>query len=86
MEIRGTDFVLPADAVIVAIGQRVKSEWTARFDRTEDGFLKVNEHFETSMPGVFAGGDLIVGEGTVVQSVAHGKHAAHAIHQYLSNA
>ena len=85
LEIEGTDFVLPADTVIVAVGQRVKSEWAARFARTENGFLKVNERFETSMPGVFAGGDLIVGEGTVVQSVAHGKHAAHAIHQYLSN-
>jgi glutamate synthase (NADPH/NADH) small chain len=36
------------------------------------------------MPGVFAGGDMIEGEGTIVQSVAHGKYAARAIHEYLT--
>jgi dihydropyrimidine dehydrogenase (NAD+) subunit PreT len=84
VEVEGTDFTLKADTVIVAIGQRVRAEWASHFDRTRDGFLKVNERFETSIPGVFAGGDLIVGEGTVVQSVAHGKYAAHAIHNYLT--
>ncbi len=85
VEVQGSDFVLEADRVIVAIGQRVKADWTGRFARTTEGFLKVNEQFETSIPGVFAGGDLIIGEGTIVQSVAHGKYAAYAIHNYLTH-
>jgi len=84
VEIAGTDFILNADAVIVAIGQRSKAAWMNRFERTANGLLRVNERFETSVPGVFAGGDAIAGEGTIVQSVSHGKHAAHAIHQYLT--
>jgi NADPH-dependent glutamate synthase beta subunit-like oxidoreductase len=36
------------------------------------------------MKNVFAGGDAISGEGTIVQSVAHGKRAAHAINKILS--
>jgi len=44
----------------------------------------VGENFQTSVPGMFAGGDMIAGEGTIVQSVAHGKYAARAIHEFLS--
>jgi glutamate synthase (NADPH/NADH) small chain len=36
----------------------------------------VDEQYRTSIPGVFAGGDVIGGEGTVVQAVAQGKEAA----------
>jgi glutamate synthase (NADPH/NADH) small chain len=35
------------------------------------------------MAGVFAGGDAVSGEGTVVRSLAHGKQAARAIHEYI---
>ena len=84
VEIKGSDFLLEADMVIVAIGQTIAADWLQSFDRKGGGYVKVDENFRTSVPGVFAGGDMIAGEGTIVQSVAHGKHAAHAIHEYLS--
>ena len=84
MEVRGSDFLLDADAVIVAIGQKVGAEWLEDFAKTENGTIKVNNNFQTSVAGVFAGGDMVLGEGTIVQSVAHGKQAAHAIHEYVS--
>ena len=84
VEIKGSDFLLEADMVIVAIGQTIAADWLQSFDRKSGGYVKVDENFRTSVPGVFAGGDMIAGEGTIVQSVAHGKHAAHAIHEYLS--
>lgn len=84
VEVKGSDFVMDADIVIVAIGQKVEAEWLEGFERTENGYVKVNKSFHTSVAGVFAGGDMVAGEGTIVQSVAHGKRAAHAIHEYLS--
>ncbi|MBM4169565.1 MAG: dihydropyrimidine dehydrogenase [Ignavibacteria bacterium] len=84
VEVQGSDFVLEANAVIVAIGQKIKADWLGGIKRTSAGYIKVDDDFQTSLPGVFAGGDVIAGEGTVVQSVAHGKHAAQAIHEFLS--
>ena len=84
VEVKGSDFLLNADSVIVAIGQTIESDWVHRFARSQGGSVKVDGNFQTSIPGVFAGGDMIVGEGTIVQSVAHGKHAAQAIHEFLS--
>jgi len=84
VEVKGSDFALEADTVIVAIGQTIEATWLSGFDRTGGGYVKVGENFATSVPGVFAGGDMIAGEGTIVQSVAHGKYAARAIHEYLT--
>jgi len=84
VEVRGSDFVLQADTIIIAVGQTLKAKWLRDVDRTSSGYVKVAGNFETSIRGVFAGGDMIAGEGTIVQSVAHGKSAAHAIHEYLA--
>jgi NADPH-dependent glutamate synthase beta subunit-like oxidoreductase len=83
-EVKGSDFVIDADTVIVAIGQTVGADWLEDFAKTDNGYIKVNKNFQTSVSGVFAGGDMVSGEGTIVQSVAQGKQAAHAIHEYLS--
>ena len=84
VEVKGSDFLIDADMVIVAIGQMVGADWLEDFAKTENGYIKVNKSFQTSVSGVFAGGDMVAGEGTIVQSVAQGKQAAHTIHEYLS--
>ena len=84
VEMKGSDFILEADTVIIAIGQSIAADWLEGFER-ETGYVKVDINFQTSQKGVFAGGDMIAGEGTIVQSVAQGKHAAQAIHHYLTN-
>jgi NADPH-dependent glutamate synthase beta subunit-like oxidoreductase len=83
MEVKGSDFILKADTIIIAIGQSIEADWLEGFHR-EKGYIKVDENFQTSIAGVYAGGDMITGEGTIVQSVAQGKHAAQAIHEFLS--
>lgn len=85
VEVKGSEHLLKADLVIVAIGQVLPKQAFEKIKRNSSGFIKVDRNCQTSMPGVFAGGDAISGEGTIVQSVAHGKGAAHAIHKYLSN-
>lgn len=84
VEVKGTEFIIDVDTVIVAIGQSIAADWLEGFAR-EKGYIKVDENFQTSQKSVFAGGDMIAGEGTIVQSVAQGKHAAQAIHNYLIN-
>lgn len=81
--IDNSDFVIAADAIVIAIGQQIKSDFVNQFERTKQGYITVDEKFQTSLQGVFAGGDAIAGEGTIVQSVAHGKQAAWAMHEYL---
>ncbi len=84
VDIEGSEFPLEADAVIPAIGQVPGADFLGLFDRTLPGYLRIDESLSTSRPGVFAGGDLVGGEGTIVQSVGQGKKAALSIHRYLS--
>jgi glutamate synthase (NADPH/NADH) small chain len=83
VEVEGSEFIIDANTIIIAIGQSVAADWLEGFER-EKGYIKVDENFQTSTDKVFAGGDMIAGEGTIVQSVAQGKHAAQAIHEFLS--
>jgi glutamate synthase (NADPH/NADH) small chain len=85
VEIAGSEHSLMADTVIAAIGQEIPRDVFSHLKRTTAGYLSVNEHFMTSEQGVFAGGDAINGEGTIVQSVAHGKQAAWEMHEYLKS-
>jgi glutamate synthase (NADPH/NADH) small chain len=84
VEIAGSEHVIPADTVIIAIGQDIPEGLFASVPRTRRGYLNVDKEFQTPVPGIFAGGDAIAGEGTIVQSVAQGKHAARSIHAYLA--
>jgi glutamate synthase (NADPH/NADH) small chain len=51
--------------------------------RDERGSVMVDEHLMTSVPGIFAGSDLVRGPGLVVQSVRDARRAAAEIHAYL---
>jgi glutamate synthase (NADPH/NADH) small chain len=53
---------------------------------TEKGYIRVNDDFETSLPGVYAGGDCIRAKGSAstVMAVQDGKMAAFAIHRKLT--
>lgn len=86
VEIPGSDFVQPADTLIVAIGQRPNptiSKTTPGLKVTERGVIALNEKGETSLPGVFAGGDIIRGGATVLLAMNDGIAAAGKINAYL---
>jgi len=86
--ISGSEFTLDADTVIVAIGQRpnpisVRGEKDIKI--TPHGTIVVNPvNLETGRPGVFAAGDIVTGNATVISAMAGGKRAAHAIHKFLT--
>jgi glutamate synthase (NADPH/NADH) small chain len=80
------EFVIPADQVVKAVGQQKPSLAQALGLEVDRGFIKVNAGLETSLPGVFAGGDCIRAKNaaSTVMAVQDGKLAASAIHARLS--
>ncbi len=83
--VAGSEFVIPADQVVKAIGQEKPSVATFLGMKTHQGFIQVSAEFETSLPGVYAGGDCIRARGaaSTVMAVQDGKLAARAIHERL---
>jgi len=72
------------DAVLVACGTRVKDEAAAwGLHVGTRGIPVTRDTFETNLPGVFATGNAIRTKGLIVRSVADGKEAACAMHQFL---
>ncbi len=83
--VEGSDFALPVDMVIVAIGlspNPLLPSLTPGLETQPWGELKIDDNFMTTQSGVFAGGDIVGGE-TVIQAMGMGKKAASSIHQYL---
>jgi len=81
----GSEFLLPADQIVKAIGQK-KPSFAAQLNlRTENGFIQVDANFETSLAGVYAGGDCVRARGaaSTVMAVEDGKLAAKVIHERL---
>jgi formate dehydrogenase major subunit len=84
----GSEFTLPVDMVIAAIGQAPDISFMAEksgFKFTKWGTVKVDaESFTTSRTGVFAGGDFMTGPRNAIEVIGDGRKAARAIDKYLS--
>ena len=89
VEIPGSEFEMEVDSVIMAIGQGpnpLVTRTTEGLDLNKKGTIKASEETgETSIPGVFAGGDIVTGAATVILAMGAGKKAARAIDQYIKN-
>ncbi len=79
---------IPADACILAIGQRADLSFLRPEDGVEltpGGTIRVDpKTLATSAPGVFAGGDVAFGPRNLIEAVANGKLAARSIHEHLA--
>lgn len=84
--IEGSEFVLAVDQVVKAIGQEMTAITAWLPLETEKGKIRVNDSLETSIPGIYAGGDCIrwKGAASTVMGVQDGKLAARAIHERLT--
>ncbi|MBN2371517.1 MAG: NADPH-dependent glutamate synthase [Vicinamibacteria bacterium] len=85
--IAGSERVLDVDAVIVAIGNQPNpliAESCPAIRTTKWGGIVVDPNTQrTSMKGVFAGGDVVLGAATVILAMGEGRRAARAIAEYL---
>ena len=87
VEIPGSDYTEPYDTVIVAIGNASNpliKKTTPEIETNKRGNFIVNpDTCETSMKGVYAGGDIVLGAATVILAMGQGRKAAAAICSYL---
>ena len=84
----GTEFTIPCDRVLLAIGQGPDLTWIGPGSTgptaTRNKRLQADAvTFETSRRGVFASGDVRIGAATVVQAIAEGRRSAYAVDAYL---
>jgi NADPH-dependent glutamate synthase beta subunit-like oxidoreductase len=86
--IDGSEWIMDADVVIEAIGNKAPDEspdWYPNVDLDGKKLIKADpETGKTSVDGIFAGGDIVRGPALVVQAVQDGKVAARAIKDYLA--
>ena len=85
--VAGSEFDVECDMIIPAIGQRVNSsflEGTEGIELTRWGTVAADPvTYQTTFPGIFAGGDLFTGPSIAVEAVAAGQQAAISIEKYL---
>ena len=84
----GSDFTIETDQIITAIGQKVCLHEIfdgLELDLSDSDTIAVNRKSgQTSIPWVFAGGDVVLGASSVIEAVAAGERAAAGIDQYLT--
>ncbi|UCH31388.1 MAG: NADPH-dependent glutamate synthase [Candidatus Bathyarchaeota archaeon] len=85
--IKNSEFFIDIDTAIIAVGRTpnpIIQRTTRGLETTKWGTIVVNEiSMETGLKGVYAGGDIVTGEATVISAMGAGKRAARAIHEYL---
>jgi NADPH-dependent glutamate synthase beta subunit-like oxidoreductase len=83
--IEGSTYRVASDTIIAAVGQRVDRKPLKGLEANRDGTVRVDPKTgETSMKGLFAGGDVVTGPGWAIDAIAAGKKAAESISRYLS--
>ena len=87
--IKGSEFTLDVDTVIVAVGNASNPlipTTTEGLEVNKRGNIVVDQETNmTSIPGVFAGGDIVLGAATVILAMGEGRKAAAGINAYLAN-
>ncbi len=84
---KGSEFIIETDIVIPAIGEfaDVKELFAGlEVETWDDGTIKVNKKGQTSIPNIFAGGDVTTGPATVIKAVGAGQKIAESIDQFLT--
>jgi glutamate synthase (NADPH/NADH) small chain len=87
--VEGSEFLLDVDTVIYALGTTANpiiAQTTPGLRTNKWGYLEVDERSGmTSIPGVFAGGDIVTGAATVILAMGAGKRAARGMLEYMNS-
>ena len=85
--VEGSEFEIPCQVFVVAIGTSsnpLLTQTTPGLEVNKWGNITVDDEGMTSIPGVFAGGDIVRGAATVILAMGDGKKTAEAMHKYLA--
>jgi glutamate synthase (NADPH/NADH) small chain len=81
--IEGSEFIIPADSVVVAVGQGAQPI-PGPGETDERGVIKGDRSsFRSTVPGLFAAGDFMTGPTTVIEAIAAGRQVAEKIAEHL---
>jgi glutamate synthase (NADPH) small chain len=86
--VKGSEFKMEIDQAVVAIGSTpnpIIRRTTPELKVKKWGTIEADENGATSIPGVFAGGDIVTGSATVITAMGAGRKAAAAIDKYLKS-
>ena len=86
--VEGKTVTIAVDEVIVSVGvspNPLIPASVAGLEVSKRGTIVVNERMQSSIPMLFAGGDIVRGGATVILAMADGRNAAKAMHEYLTN-
>ena len=83
--VEGSNFILETDNLVIAIGEKPQTEsFPIKIATGKDGTILVNPMtMETSIPGVFAAGDSVLGPATVPDAIIGSRRAASGIENYI---
>jgi glutamate synthase (NADPH/NADH) small chain len=83
--VEGSDFEFEADTIVYAIGTSANPiiGQTSDIRLNKWGFIEADENMATSIPGVYAGGDIVTGGATVILAMGAGRQAARSMKEYL---
>ncbi len=83
--VEGSDFEIEVDTVVYAIGTDANPiiGQTSNIALNKWGFIDTDENLATSIPGVYAGGDIVTGGATVILAMGAGRRAARSMKAYL---
>ncbi|MDZ4064803.1 MAG: FAD-dependent oxidoreductase, partial [Coriobacteriia bacterium] len=84
--VMGSEFVIDCDTVIIAVGTRANpllSQAAPSLELTSRGYVLADDDGATSIPGVWAGGDIVTGSATVILAMGAGKQAARSMDRYM---
>lgn len=83
--VAGSEHDIDVDLVVVAIGTNANPiiGQTSRLSLNKWGYIETDKDLATSMPGVFAGGDIVTGAATVIEAMGAGRKAARSMQRYL---
>ena len=85
--LEGQTITLPVDLVIVSVGvspNPLIPSSVQGLEISKKGTIVVNDQMQSSLPVLFAGGDIVRGGATVILAMSDGRRAAQAMHEYLS--
>jgi len=88
LPIENSEYLIPTDMVILAIGTRANPILTRTLPKlktTKSGYIETDEFGRTNIEDIFAGGDIVTGSATVISAMGAGRMAAKAIDEYLNS-
>jgi glutamate synthase (NADPH/NADH) small chain len=88
LPIEGSEYDIDVDSVVIAVGvspNPIIQQSMPELEVTKWNTIKVDENMMTSIPGLFAGGDIVRGGATVILAMGDGRKAASGIHKYAQS-